>query len=494
MIRAALVVVLAVSLAACGDERPRTGGSTGWTTEHLTARTAVDFPSVIGVDGDDVLVLAIDDDGRLQSELSVAGAEFEAGEPLDVGDRWVGLGGVVRLPDGDWYALGSGGVEQVDGDEELRFTPMAFRSTDGLAWERVQVDGFAPAVDVSDLTVTPAGTIVATGADRTDASMGGFEARAWVSSDGQAFDEVALPGVRPYRSYDDESFASDVLALGDTLLAAGHLDSGGALWRSRDDGRTWERDDDPLLHDAYRVTGLETVDGTLVAGVAGMPTSAIRSVDGGSTWLESELPVAGESEAWAPLWSAAERFFTLTGVDDMSWSGPEVCYADPDACGHDPGPTLVSSADGVTWTAVDADGLGELDTITGTTDGRVLVMSGGEGDAAAEVHTWPPGEPLPEAAEPATPPTVELVEVPKGEDPEPGVRYHAPLYTHCGVDWLFFADRSWKRTDGGEDFGSDGGMVYGYATVDEAGVLEYSLDDGAVVATYEQNDHAPGCD
>jgi len=37
-------------------------------------------------------------------------------------------------------------------------------------------------------------------------------------------------------------------------------------------------------------------------------------------------------------------------------------------------------------------------------------------------------------------------------------------------------------------------MVYGFATVSEDGALEYSLDDGTVVATYQQNDNAPGCD
>jgi hypothetical protein len=40
----------------------------------------------------------------------------------------------------------------------------------------------------------------------------------------------------------------------------------------------------------------------------------------------------------------------------------------------------------------------------------------------------------------------------------------------------------------------DGGTVYGYATVGANGVLEYSLDDGTVVATYEQRGNAPGCD
>jgi hypothetical protein len=496
VLRLAAVLALAALVAACGDQRPETGGSGGWHTEHLPGKTAVDFPSLLATADDDALVLTVSDAGTLQSHLSVDGADFRTGEPLETGEKWVTLGGVARLPDGSWYALGSGGSERVSGDDEFLYTPMAFRSTDGLDWEPVEVSGFADALDVSDLVVTDEGTILATGAYRTEnpPNMGGFEAHAWVSKDGRSFEEVDLPGVAPYRSYDDESGVTDVVAVGDELLAAGQVASGAVVWRSQDGGATWERDDDPLLQSSYTVTALAAIDGAVVASVVGLPVQAVRSVDGGRTWEQVDLPVDEEAESWAPLWSGGGRFFTLTGVDDMSWSEPEVCYADPEACGHDPEPTLVASEDGVTWTAVDTDGLGELDEVTGTADGRVLVMSGGGGGGEADLHTWPADVPLPEADQPATPPTVELVEVPKGEDPEAGVRYHAPLYTHCGVDWLFFTDRSWHRTDDGPDFGGDSGIVYGYGTVGADGVLEYSLEDGSVVATYEQQGNAPGCD
>jgi hypothetical protein len=485
LLSAAVLALAAGALAACGDETgaPSAGG---WSTEHLEGKTAVDFPSVLATDDDDALVLTVDDDGVLQPHLSVDGAKFEAGEQLAIGETQVSLGGAVRLDDGSWYALGSGG----------KYTPIALRSDDGLVWERGDVSGFADAVDVDDLVVAPDGTVVATGSYRTedDPGMGGFEAHVWRSDDGRAFEEIDLPGVAPYRSYDTESYVGDVVVVGDELLAAGRVGRNAVLWRSDDSGRSWVRDDDPLLQASYAVTGLQAVEETVVASVVGLPTQAIRSVDGGRTWERVDLPVSEEAESWAPLWSGGGRFFTLTGVDDMSWSEPEVCYADPEQCDRSPEPMLVSSQDGATWTGVDTDGLGELDQVGGTTGGRVLVMAGGEGEAAVDIHTWAGGD-LPVAEEPATPKTVELVEVPKGEDPEVGVRYHAPLYTHCGVDWLFFADRSWRRTDGGsDDFASEMGTVYGFATVREDGVLEYSLDDGTVVATYEQRGNAPGCD
>ena len=198
VLRLAVVLAVAVLVAACGDQRPETGGSTGWHTEHLPGRTAVDVPSLLATDGDDALVLAVDDDGTLQSHLSVAGAGFETGEPLATGEKWVTLGGVARLPDGSWFALGSGGSERVEGDDEFLYTPMAFRSADGLAWEPAEVSGFADALDVSDLVVTDDGTIVATGVYRTEEwpNEGGFEAHVWVSHDGRAFRRSTCPASR----------------------------------------------------------------------------------------------------------------------------------------------------------------------------------------------------------------------------------------------------------------------------------------------------------
>lgn len=483
-------------LTACGDQgSDPDAASGGWRTERLEGRTAVDQPTVLTAAGDDALVLMLSDGGVLQSHLSVDGGAFEAGEPLDTGERRVALGGAVRLDDGSWYALGSGGTRVVDGDEEGTHAPVAFRSGDGLVWERVEVSGFADALDVHDLLVTDDGTVVASGSYRTarDPDQGGFEAHVWTSPDGEAFDEVDLPGVPPYRGWDDESYVGDLAAVDGALLAGGRVDERAALWRSADGGATWEHEGDPLLRDAYAITGLAVVGGSAVASTAGLPTQAVRSTDGGRTWQAVDLPVGEEADGWAPLWSGGGRFFTLTGLDDTTWSRPEVCYADPEQCGREVGPTLVSSSDGSSWTGVDTEDLGELDQVVGTADGRVLVMAGDEGGTAVEVHTWPAGTGLPVAEQPAVPETVELVEVPEGEEPEPGVRYHAPLYTHCGVEWLFFADRSWRRTDGGPAFGEDQGMVYGYATVGEDGVLEYSLATGEVVATYEERGRAPGC-
>lgn len=500
-------------LTACGDEPsgdptgPRAEGPE-WLPQHLGGEASVDFPTLLVTEGDDALVLMLSDDGVLQPHLSRGGGDFEAGRRIDLDEQYPALADAVRLADGTWFALGNAGVREVDGDEQFTYDPLALRSDDGLTWEQVEVTGFGESVEFSDLHVVD-GRLVVVGSHRSEGDLGGFEARAWTSGDGRTFTQAPLPGVSEYRDYDDESSVSDVVATGGALLAAGRVGRRAALWRSEDGGRSWEGVDHPVLDRAHAVSGMHADGPTVVATTSASDTQAIRSGDGGRTWEPVDaLPVNEEADGWAPLWAGAGRFFTLTGIDDMSWSEPEVCYADIDQCGYErqPDPRVVASADGKTWTTVDTEGLGEIDHIAGTANGTVLVMTG-EADGRT-VYAWPSGVELPEADEPALPERVELVEVPEGEQPEVGVRYHAPMYVHCGMDWLWFADATWRRTDGGPGVETGAGegapdgwplvegqqTLYGYATVLADGTLEYSADDGTVIATYERRGGAPGCD
>lgn len=507
---AVAAVLLPLLLSACGeqssDSDPEAAApSDGWTPERLGGEVSVDFPTLLVTEGDDALVLMLSDDGVLQSHLSVDGGRFTAGEPLDLDEELAALGDVVRLDDGSWLALGSAGVRVVDGDEEHTYEPLAVRSDDGLAWDRVEVSGFTDAVELDDLEVVR-GRVVAVGSYRTLGDHGGFEARVWTSDDGRTFEEVALPDVPVYVGYDDESYAGHIVAVDGALLAAGRIGDAAALWRSEDRGTTWIREEPAALQGAYAVAGLRAEGSTVVATVSA-DTQAIRSSDAGRTWEPvGSLPANEEADGWAPLWTGADHFFTLTGIDDQSWSEPEVCYADLDQCGQNPGPRVVASVDGVEWTAVDLPGDGEVDEIAGTDDGRLLVMTGEGGGVS--VRTWPAGADLPEAAEPAVPETVELVTLPEGERPEVGVRYHFPLFTHCGIQQIWFGDRAWRRTDDGPGYETGagdeapegwpvpegGGTVYGYATLSADGVLEYTAEDGTVLATYEAGGRRLLCD
>lgn len=505
--RLLVLLPLALSMtAACGDVRAPTDGDPAadgaWGAQRLEAQVGADQAPLLATDAEDALVLTVSEEGTLRSHLSAGGEAFEPGEPLATNEEFLMLGGVVPLADGGWLAVGSGGSERVDGDTEMSHDAVAFRSTDGLVWDRVDVSGFADPVDVDALTVLD-GTIVAAGAYRTadDPSMGGFEAHVWTSTDGSTFTEVDLPGVLPPRGYRNESYAGHVTVVGDRLLAAGRVDRSSSVWTSDDAGSSWQQVDDPVLRDTYAVSGLAVVGDVVLAGAGEGEVAALRSTDGGESWSPVErLPVAGEEGGWAPVWSDGTRFWTLTGVDDTSWSSPEVCYADLGQCGQSPGPRTVTSEDGAAWTAVAVPG--EPDGITGTADGRALVL-GVEGHGVV-VHTLPSGTAPPPAPLADEPETVELVTLEEGERPEVGVRYHAPMYVHCGMDWFWFGDGTWRRTDDGPDVETGAGdegpggwplvgqVLYGYATLIDADHLEYSFDDG-VVATYRRADGAPGC-
>ncbi|RHW26908.1 hypothetical protein D0Z08_11995 [Nocardioides immobilis] len=88
------------------------------------------------------------------------------------------------------------------------------------------------------------------------------------------------------------------------------------------------------------------------------------------------------------------------------------------------------------------------------------------------------------------------------------VRYHEPMYVHCGMEWLWVGDGTWRRTDDGPGVETGAGQgapedwplaeaqqtLYGYATVRADGTMEYSLEDGTIIATYERRNGAPGCE
>ncbi len=481
-----------------------------WVEHRLDAEVGADQAPLLATSGDDALVLTVSEEGTLLSQLSEGGEAFRAGDPLETDLGFVQLGDVVPLPDGGWLALGSGGTVEKDGDTQPVFDPVGFRSTDGLAWEQVAITGFAHPVELNAVAVV-GDTVVVAGAYRTadDPGMGGFEAHVWTSSDAATFTEVDLPGVPVPRGYRGESYAGHLtlaghLSLaGDRVLAAGRVGDSATVWASDDGTRTWQRVSDPTLDDVYDISGLATVGDVVIAGVGEGSVTALRSTDQGETWAPvSSLPVSGEEMGWAPVWADGDRFWTLTGVDATGWDRPEVCYADLDQCGQNPEPRVVTSTDGSDWTAVELPG--EPDAITGTADGRVLVL--GMDGSGLVVHSLPAGSSPPAAPAAAEPKTVELVTVAEGEPPEVGVRYHAPMYLHCGMDWFFLGDTTWRRTDDGpgvetgagdgppEGWPLVGQTLFGFATLTDADHLEYSIDDDQVVATYEQAEGAPGCD
>jgi hypothetical protein len=380
----------------------------------------------------------------------------------------------------------------------------------------VEVTGIPSPVDLTAVAAVD-GALVAVGAKRNGTDSGGtrMEAAVWRSEDGASWSEVALPGVVPQPTYRHESYAGQVVVSGDRLLVGGSLEQRAALWSSADGGSAWSRVESSAVGELYSVSGLAAhgsvvlLSGTLRGAESG--SRLLRSDDGGTTYRQAADQPGADGEGSAPLWVAAGRFVTVTEPSFETYSDPAVCYSDIRQC-QDGAVADVEvarvSEDGDAWTVVDTTGLAagdELVGAVGTDDGRV-VLAHVKG-AGLVVHSWSAGSPLPSRRPPAAPTRIELVTVAEGEDPEPGVRYHAPLFLHCGMEWLYLGNRPWQRTDGGPDVETGAGdapddrwpvsgqTLFGYATLGQDGVVSYTDGDGRLIATYERTGvQPPGCD
>ena len=361
--------------------------------------------------------------------------------------------------------------------------------------------------------------VVAVGAlrDSVTPANGGFRPVVWHSRDG-----VSWTAVRLLPSGDIEGTVRAVAAVGDRLLAVGSAGRVAALWSSSDGGSTWARvpgDDLPALGSAEGIEAqgdVVVLSGTVPgAGEDGGGQVLLRSSDGGGTWQPAaQPPPPNRGEGFAYPLSSGGGYFFATGYSFVdAWSNPELCYADIDVCRQDTAITLYASDDGDSWARVDTSGLGggeerEVDDTVGAHDGRVVALQVGR--ESLTTWAWPATAPLPTEAEPGDPAAADLVTLAEGEEPEVGVRYAAPLYVHCGMDWLYLGEQPWQRTDGGPGVETGAGQarpdgwpvaqqaIFGYATLTGDGTVEYSIgpdDDAEVIATYERaTEEPPGCD
>lgn len=519
---ASLVALSALSLSACGTEtgEPDEPAAKGeWSQQTLKGRPGADAPVGFAADGDDVLVAVLSENATLTTYLSRDGGDFVTGEPIAVeGGGYPGFADPVRL-DGTWWLIGTGGMIGEGNDEEMAFEPRILRSDDGLTWEPVEVSGIPAPIDLNAVAATGAG-LVAVGTKRNGvdgSGRGSFEAVTWRSEDGSAWTEVPLPGVVPEPGYRSESNAYRVVSASDRLLAGGSVSQQAALWASEDAGASWSRVVSPEIDDLYQVYGL-TVDGptVLLSGSLRDETEGrlLVSTDSGRTFRAAQEQVtAGAEGGQARLWSGSGRFFTFTEPNYDVFTDPAVCYADFDQCGHQGDQSGVgyihASDDGDLWSVVDTSELDlgdELVGVVGAADGGVSFAHQLDGIL---ITSWRGGSALPEGGVIEEPERIELVTVPEGEDPEPGVRYHAPMHVHCGMEWLYLGGTPWQRSDGGPDVetgaGDDpsadwpmaGETIYGYATLGDDGVVRYSIggEGDEVIATYEQTGaKPPGCD
>ncbi|HMG42009.1 MAG TPA: sialidase family protein [Acidimicrobiales bacterium] len=506
-----------LTVGACGsggESEPAVssgGADPEWVGQVLEAEPGADQPTLIGVDGDRVVVAVVSEEGVISGFATDDQGRFRAGEPTATGLENLRLGGVTRFGDG-WVALGSGGLLD---DEELLFDVRAFRSTDGRTWSALDATGFDQPADVAGL-VTVDDALVAVGTLRTAdvPSQGGFRPVAWHSADGERWTAVPLP-----TDGGTEGTVQSVVTTGDEVLAVGSVDRQGVMWSSTDGGATWaivERDGIPpmpTLSHIARQRDVIVASGTAAEtdeGADGVQL-LLRSTDGGRSWQEAtDPPPPNRGEGFAfPLYTGGGRFFALGHSFVESWSEPELCYADIELCRQDSAVALYASDDGDRWTRVDRSGIGEgeageVDAVTGTDDGRIVALRQVEGGIGT--WAWPADTALPAEAEPVDP-TTDVDLLAEGEVPEPGRRYAVPLYIHCGMEWLFVGDEPWQRTDDEPDTETGAGAgvpddwpvaqqtIFGFATLVGDEVVEYSIGDGEVIATYAPaTEDPPGCE
>lgn len=523
--RALAAVFVLVALAGCGggDADPpedvrgtEPGRPAEWDAASVPLARGADTELLTAVDGDTIVLLTADDEGVVSSAVATGDGAFATGPPLETGAGYLRLGGLVRF-DGAWWAAGPGGTRAVPSrpdDWETTFDLHLVRSTDGLTWTEVATTGLEGPAEITGLVATDDG-LVAVGHDQSGNLDGGdmeagFGPRAWRSADGTSWEAV------PLAADDAEWGPSALLATDDGLLAVGGADDGTVAWRSDDAGRSWAEVELDGLGTARLREVVLLGDALLAAGAGeggedapdGTPFVA-RSTDGGRTWAPIDVPPAESPEAFGmPLFVAGDLVLTLVSVFFDGWEDPTACYADITQCQSDSAAVLYEGDGEGAWSRIDLAGLDldEYEDVHGViaTDDRLVLWSAGE----SVVRTWstPADATLPVVPEP-TRDSADVRLLGDEEEPEVGVTYAVPLYVHCGMDWLYLGGEHWQRTDDGPDVETGAGQsaedgwpvagqtIYGFATRVEVDVVEYTIGDGEVIATYgPAREEPPGCD
>jgi hypothetical protein len=496
-VRLGALLVLVAVVVACGRDgddltsRAPVGGPLEEPRTQRLDHHPEDTQSFLLVSGETAVVVSAARGGRLVAWRATGGSFEEVATGQHVGG-FLSLSAAAATDD-HFVAVGA------------RFDthrPVAWRSDDGTSWEPASAASFAEPADINDLVASDE-VLVGVGARRTapDPSDGGFVPAAWRSTDGGAsWQTVELP------ADEAEGSASQVVLLDDAVLALGRDGSEDVMWRSTDAGASWTKSSFPV-EEGWWIADLAAAGDTLVA-VGGHETPdefrflVLVSEDAGATWERVQL--GGLATGMDEVWSVHARpdGFWIPGLREIL--GPPAddrCYVDFESCVHPPEPesVVLTSPDGRTWEVRDAgiigSGVGLQETELATAaDGRTwLLASGSDGLTVwswTESPDFPAPEPTPVTRWPVPP------EPMAGDTLVEGVRYRAPLYAHCGIEWIGpYNGDVWKQAEG-DDFESGAGdeppedwpvvgqTVFGYVTLVAPDRIEYSMASGEVMATY----------
>jgi hypothetical protein len=215
--------------------------------------------------------------------------------------------------------------------------PAAWRSDDGRTWERLPAAGGLAQRSAEMTTVVAAAAGYVAGGSNT--SPAGAAATLWRSTDGHAWEKVALA--------EPDGARVEGLAVRDrTVVAVGtrgtRSEPAGAIaWLSADDGRTWRRapdSEDLALGQMHAVTA--STHGFVAVGtdLVGQRAIAWRSVDG-LAWTAS------------PEAESMRNYGLQIEMRDAAWIGDRYLAAGHLLFGTQyPSAVIWSSTDGVEWT------------------------------------------------------------------------------------------------------------------------------------------------
>lgn len=197
-------------------------------------------------------------DGEAWSPVPDDGAAFADSE----------VRSIAPLADGSLVAIGVvGSVQEPTG-------AVAWRSTDGRSWTRVDDPALAGGIGAS-VIAAPFGGLVAVGSD-----LGRRNAVAWTSPDGRTWTRAPDEPSRQHSG--GYAWMTDVAVVGDELIAVGTLQGlqrGTAIgWVSKD-GMTWQQARTaPVQEGAEFYAIIPGGPGALVVGAFGAPDSYVPEV------------------------------------------------------------------------------------------------------------------------------------------------------------------------------------------------------------------------
>ncbi|MFV1990478.1 MAG: hypothetical protein ACC652_07040 [Acidimicrobiales bacterium] len=513
--RMGLGLGMAVFAGACASSSGSTSspGSPDWTVTELGSSESYSVAGLASAPGGSSVIVS-----RPVSTESVSpaipgwvatGDEVSRSEFLAVPtiDGFVGFDAPIVVG-----AVADGFL--VAASDPTSYVPGLWFSSDGVSWGQLSTTGLSSPAEIYSVFSTGTATFIV-GALRVNRLEGQspLSPMIWRSTDLKDWARVDI-GAR------GQGAVSGIVDAGLRLLAVGSDRDGGEIWDSTDNGLTWIRSTAPefgVARDSWNLfdvvgtddlivavgeaSTFDAVDGALPGDFGTIEILVIASGDGGETWVRAELDpemavgldsASSVSGAGGAFWIVAES------LRDMR-PEPQSCYADLGGCQAYERPVLLRSQDGQDWEEIgladlEPESFYEMSAVMDLGEGVAFVLSGGD----LRLLSWPSRTSPPTGSTRTTPVSeVDLAEFPA--DPVIGVTYLLPQDTHCGINRLGEFNGAWWYVNGSEgagpriqqDWPIAGETLYGMATLVDANTIEYSIDEGEIIAIYKSSTEAP---